>query len=54
MFPSMSQHELVEDESQGSETFSNTRNKSQCSNHDLFSRRIKVSNQPRVHANNQV
>ncbi len=54
MFPSMSQHELVEDESQGSETFSNTRNKSQCSNHDLFSGRIEVSNQPRVHANNQM
>jgi hypothetical protein len=54
MFPSMSQQESVEDESQGFETFSNTRNEFQCSNHDLFSGRIEVSNQPRVHANNQV
>jgi hypothetical protein len=54
MFPTMSQQESVENESQGSKTFYNTRNKFECSNHDLFSGRIEVNNQPRVHANNQV
>jgi hypothetical protein len=42
MFPTMSQQESVENESQGSKTFYNTRNKFECSNHDLFSEGLKL------------